>query len=66
MAKRHIAGAAVAVVKDSKLFFAKGYGDADLEKGIPVDPEQTVFRIGSVGKLLTWTAVMQLVEQGKW
>ncbi|MGE5224138.1 MAG: serine hydrolase domain-containing protein, partial [Omnitrophica WOR_2 bacterium] len=61
----HIAGAAVSVVKDGRLFFAKGYGYADLEKGIPVDPEQTVFRIGSVTKLFTWTAVMQLAEQGK-
>jgi CubicO group peptidase (beta-lactamase class C family) len=65
MEEYHIAGAAVAVVKDGKLFFAKGYGYADLENQIPLDPEQTVFRIGSVTKLLTWTAVMQLVEQGK-
>ena len=65
MEEYHIAGAAIAVVKDGKLFFAKGYGYADLEKRIPVDPEQTIFRIGSVGKLFTWTAVMQLVEQGK-
>jgi CubicO group peptidase (beta-lactamase class C family) len=65
MAEQHIAGAAVSVVKDGKLFFAKGYGCADLAEGIPVDPEQTIFRIGSVGKLFTWTAVMQLVEQGK-
>jgi CubicO group peptidase (beta-lactamase class C family) len=65
MNEYHIAGAAVSVVKDGKLFFAKGYGYADLEKGIPVDPDQTGFRIGSVTKLFTWTAVMQLVEQGK-
>ena len=64
MEEKHIAGAAVSVVKDGKLFFAKGYGYADLENGIPVDPEQTVFRIGSVTKLFTWTAVMQLAEQG--
>ena len=63
--EHHIPGAAVSVVKDGRLFFAKGYGYADLENGIPVDPEQTVFRIGSVGKLFTWTAVMQLAEQGK-
>lgn len=63
--ENHIAGAAVSVVKDGKLFFAKGYGYADVAKGIPVDPESTLFHIGSVGKLLTWTAVMQLVEQGK-
>ena len=65
MEEYHIAGAAVSVVKDGKLFFAKGYGYADLEKGILVDPEQTIFSIGSVGKTFTWTAVMQLVEQGK-
>ena len=65
MEEHHIAGAAVSVVKGGELFFAKGYGYADLEKGIPVDPEQTNFRIGSVTKLFTWTAVMQLVEQGK-
>ena len=65
MEENHIAGAAISVVKDGKLFFAKGYGYADIEKGIPVDPEQTLFKIGSVTKLFTWTAVMQLVEQGK-
>jgi CubicO group peptidase (beta-lactamase class C family) len=65
MKEYHVAGAAVSVVKDGKLFFAKGYGYADLENKIPVDAEQTVFRIGSVTKLFTWTAVMQLVEQGK-
>ncbi|UCD99257.1 MAG: beta-lactamase family protein [Chloroflexota bacterium] len=65
MVENHIAGAAVSVVKDGKLFFAKGYGYADLEKGIPSDPEKTLFKIGSVTKLFTWTAVMQLVEQGK-
>jgi CubicO group peptidase (beta-lactamase class C family) len=61
----HIPGAAVAVVLDGEVLLAKGYGYADLEKGIPVDPELTVFRIGSSGKVFTWTAVMQLVEQGK-
>ena len=65
MEKHHIAGAAVSVVKDGKLFFAKGYGYADLENKVPVDPEQTNFRTGSIAKLFTWTAVMQLVEQGK-
>jgi CubicO group peptidase (beta-lactamase class C family) len=61
----HIPGAAVSVVKDGRLFFAKGYGYAELENKIPVNAEQTVFAIGSLGKTFTWTAVMQLVEQGK-
>ena len=65
MEENHVAGAAVSVVKDGALFFAKGYGYADLEKKIPVDAEQTLFRIGSVTKLFTWTAVMQLAGQGK-
>ena len=65
MEENHIPGAAIAVVRDGEMLLAKGYGYADLEKGIPVDPEQTVFRIGSSGKVFTWTAVMQLIEQGK-
>jgi CubicO group peptidase (beta-lactamase class C family) len=65
MEEYHIAGAAISVVKDGKLFFAKGYGYADVENKIPVDSEETIFRTGSVGKNFTWTAVMQLVEQGK-
>ena len=65
MEAHHIAGAAISVVKDGEVFFAKGYGYADLENGIPVDPELTLFKIGSVTKLFTWTAVMQLMEQGK-
>jgi CubicO group peptidase (beta-lactamase class C family) len=60
-----IAGATISVVKDGKLFFAKGYGYADLAAKKPVSPEDTLFRPGSIGKLFTWTAVMQLVENGK-
>lgn len=65
MEEYHIAGTAVAVVKDGQLFFAKGYGYANVEKRIPADPAQTLFATGSVGKVFTWTAVMQLAEQGK-
>lgn len=60
-----VAGAVVVVVKDGQVFFQKGYGYEDVEKRIPVDPTQTLFRPGSVSKLFTWTSVMQLVEQGK-
>jgi len=65
MRDKHVAGATIAVVKDGQLYFSKGYGWADVDKRIPVDPETTMFRIGSVTKLFTWTSVMQLVEQGK-
>jgi CubicO group peptidase (beta-lactamase class C family) len=60
-----VAGAVVVVVKDGAVLFEKGYGYADLEKRTPVDPKATLFRPGSVSKLFTWTAVMQLVEAGK-
>ncbi|MET0653964.1 MAG: serine hydrolase domain-containing protein [Pseudoxanthomonas sp.] len=60
-----IAGAVVVVVKDGQVLLQKGYGYSDLEKRTPVDPAGTLFRPGSVSKLFTWTAVMQLVEQGK-
>src|SRR5215470_3036748 len=63
--KADIAGAVVAVVKDGKVLFEKGYGYSDVEKKTPVSPQDTLFRPGSISKLFTWTAVMQQVEQGK-
>ena len=62
---KHIAGAVVAVVVGDKLVFSKGYGYADIEARRQVDPEKTMFRIASISKLFTWTAVMQQVEEGK-
>ncbi|NIT36005.1 MAG: serine hydrolase [candidate division Zixibacteria bacterium] len=61
----HIPGATVAVVADGELLFAKGYGYADLATHRPVVADRTLFRLASVSKLFTWTAVMQLVEKGK-
>ncbi len=60
-----IAGATIAVVKDGSLLFANGYGFSDLKTRAPVVADRTMFRPGSTSKLFTWTAVMQLVEQGK-
>jgi CubicO group peptidase (beta-lactamase class C family) len=60
-----IAGAVVVVVKDGEVLSERGYGYADVAARKPVDPKLTLFRPGSVSKLFTWTAVMQLVEQGK-
>lgn len=65
MESKHIAGAVVAIVAGDKLVFSKGYGYADVDARRPVDPEKTLFRIASISKLFTWTAVMQLVEAGK-
>src|SRR6185295_17954446 len=58
MRDKHVAGATVAVVKDGQIYFSKGYGWQDVDKRIPVDPEKTLFRIGSVTKLFTWNAIM--------
>ena len=58
-------GAVVVVVKDGQVLFEKGYGFADYARQVPVDPRRTLFRPGSVSKLFTWTAVMQLVQAGK-
>ncbi len=65
MRSRDIASATVSVVKDGALLFAKGYGYADREQRIPVAADKTLFRPGSISKLFTWTAVMQLVERGE-
>jgi CubicO group peptidase (beta-lactamase class C family) len=62
--REDIAGAVVLVVKDGKVLFAKGYGYSDVEKKKPVTVDSTLFRPGSISKLFTWTAVMQLVQQG--
>lgn len=65
LAKDDIAGAVITVVKDGQVLLQKGYGYADVEKRTPVDPENTLFRPGSISKLFTWTAVMQQVQAGK-
>jgi CubicO group peptidase (beta-lactamase class C family) len=62
--QNYLKGLGVAIVKDQKLIFAKGYGYADVQAGIHASPEQ-LFRIASVSKLVTAIAVMKLVESGK-
>lgn len=61
----HLPGATVSVVQDGKLIFSNGYGYANVAKRTPVVADATLFRAASVSKLFVWTAVMQLVEQGK-
>jgi CubicO group peptidase (beta-lactamase class C family) len=63
--RNDIAGAVVAIVRDGQVLFAKGYGFADMKSRKPVSVDGTLFRPGSISKTFTWTAVMQLVEQGK-
>ena len=60
-----VPGAAVVIVSDGEVVLARGYGYADIASQRPVDANETVFSIGSTGKLVTWTAVMQGVEDGQ-
>jgi N-acyl-D-amino-acid deacylase len=64
MAKWEIPGGAVAVVKDGKLLFARGYGYADVEAHQPVQAD-ALFRIASVSKPITSAAILKLVDEGK-
>jgi N-acyl-D-amino-acid deacylase len=64
MQKYKIPGGAVAVVRDGKLFYARGFGYADVENKKPVQPD-ALFRIASVSKPITSAAIMKLVEAGK-
>lgn len=57
-------GLAVVVVKHSKIIYAKNMGWQDVEKQIPLN-ENSIFRIASISKSFSATAIMQLVEQGK-
>ena len=63
MTRDHIAGLAVAVVQDGQVILKKGYGLAGPNR--PVDPDRTLFRIGSISKTFTWIAVMKEVEAGR-
>ncbi|MGE1109259.1 serine hydrolase [Bacillus wiedmannii] len=65
MKKENAAGVALVVVKDNQILFQKGFGFSDKEKSTLIDPKKTVFRLASISKVFTASAVMQLVEQGK-
>ena len=62
--KWDIKGAAVAIAKEGKLVYAKGFGYADVEHNQEVQP-YNLFRVASVSKLITASAIMKLVEEGR-
>jgi CubicO group peptidase (beta-lactamase class C family) len=64
MRQLEIVGASLAIAKDGRLVYAKGYGYADKEKQIKMQPYH-LLRIASVSKLVTAVGIMKLVEQGK-
>ncbi|MGH9854145.1 MAG: serine hydrolase domain-containing protein, partial [Blastocatellia bacterium] len=62
--ERGAPGAAIAVIQDGQVVYAKGYGVASIETGAPVTPEM-LFRLGSTTKMFTAAAVVTLAAQGK-
>lgn len=64
LADHEVPGAALAVTRDGRLVYARGFGLSHPERGTPVEPT-SLFRIASVSKPLTAVATLQLVERGK-
>lgn len=64
MSDEHIAGATVSVVQNGQVILKQGYGVAAQSPARRVDPDRTLFRVGSISKLFTWIAVMREVERG--
>nr|MEA2798470.1 hypothetical protein [Phenylobacterium sp.] len=65
MGREHIAGATVSVVQNGQVVLKKGYGFAGLNPQRPVDPDRSLFRVGSISKTFTWIAMMKEVEAGR-
>ena len=63
-AKYQLAGMSVTVTKDTGVVFSRGYGLRDVARNLPTD-SKTIYRIASISKLITATAIMQLYEQGR-
>src|SRR5437016_4528660 len=64
MEKWGVPGGAVAIAKDGRLAFTKGYGVSDSEAAQPAQPDQ-LWRIASNSKPITAVAILQLVEEGR-
>lgn len=64
MRQYHIPGASMAIVKNGRLVYARGFGYADVERKEPVLPT-SLFRIASVSKTITSVAILHLIERGR-
>ncbi len=64
MARSEIVGLAIVVIDEGKIAWMKGYGLADREKQVPIDPATTQFRWASISKSVTAIAALQLAEKG--
>ncbi len=65
MEEHHLPGAVIVLVRDGKTIFKRGYGLANVENGTAVDPDKTLFRIGSISKALTLLTLTRLADDGR-
>ncbi|HEX5377386.1 MAG TPA: serine hydrolase, partial [Phenylobacterium sp.] len=65
MEREQIAGVTVAIVQNGQVVLKKGYGAASLSPARKVNPDTTLFRLGSISKTFTWIALMREVEAGR-
>lgn len=65
MDREHVVGVTVSVVQNGQIVLKKGYGAASLSPLRKVNPDTTLFRIGSISKTFTWIALMKEVEAGR-
>jgi CubicO group peptidase (beta-lactamase class C family) len=63
MARDKVTGLSIALVDDQRVVWSQGFGYADLERKTPANAN-TLYRVGSISKLFTDTAAMQLAERG--
>lgn len=61
--KRKVPGLAITVSKGQEVLWSEGFGYANVKKKIPVSPDKTIFRIGSVSKPIAATALLKMVEE---
>lgn len=62
--ENRVPGVGIIIVKDSSIFFSKGYGYSDIENQIPINPNKTLFRIASISKVVTGTVVLMARDKG--
>lgn len=65
LAESHLSAAAVVFVTDGKVLFSRGYGLANRENGVAVDPSRTLWRLASTSKSLTALGALELTERGR-
>jgi len=63
--EKRVPGLAISVRKHNKIYFQKGYGFADLEQKLPIDPQRSIFRVASVSKPIAATALAAMVADGQ-